>query len=173
VYPKDNIVLIGFMGSGKTTVGKALAKTLHMDFVDTDSYIEAQAGKKIADIFAEDGEAAFRRLETDILVHLRDTVKNTVLATGGGMPLRAQNARLLKEIGRVYYLTAANQVIYDRVKGDTKRPLLQGDNPYDKICELMSQRKSLYEAAADVVIDTNSNDLMEVTRMIRGERRGD
>lgn len=173
VYPKDNIVLIGFMGSGKTTVGKVLAKTLHMDFVDTDSYIEAQAGKKIADIFAEDGEAAFRRLETDILVHLRDTVKNTVLATGGGMPLRAQNARLLKEIGRVYYLTAANQVIYDRVKGDTKRPLLQGDNPYDKICELMSQRKSLYEAAADVVIDTNSNDLMEVTRMIRGERRGD
>ncbi len=159
VYPKDNIVLIGFMGSGKTTFGKACAKKLGMDFLDADEYIVNKAGKSIPQIFAEDGEEAFRQLETEVLMNWRDHLSNTVLATGGGMPLRKENARLLKEIGRVEYLTATTKEIYDRVKGDTNRPLLQCDNPYEKICELMKQRKCLYENAADVVIDTNSNDL--------------
>lgn len=162
VYPKDNIVLIGFMGSGKTTVGKELAKNREMNFVDTDAYIEKQAGMSISDIFAVKGEAYFRKLETDTLIHLRDTMSNTVFSTGGGMPLRMENARLLKEIGTVFYLTAANQVIFERVKGDTKRPLLQSENPYQRICELMKERRPLYESAADVLIDTNSNDLDEV-----------
>ncbi len=159
VYPKDNIVLIGFMGSGKTTFGKACAKKLGMEFLDADEYIVNKAGKSIPQIFAEDGEEAFRQLETEVLMNWRDHLSNTVLATGGGMPLRKENARLLKEIGRVEYLTATTKEIYDRVKGDTNRPLLQCDNPYEKICELMKQRKCLYENAADVVIDTNSNDL--------------
>ncbi len=162
VYKKDNRVLIGFMGSGKTTFGKALAGKLGMHFLDTDTYIEKQAGKSIADIFAEDGEEAFRKLETETLVYLRDHLENTVLATGGGMPLRECNARLLKETGRVFYLTAAPQVIYDRVKDSTDRPLLQGENPYGRICELMKERKSLYEAAADELVDTNSNDMEEI-----------
>lgn len=159
VYPKNNIVLIGFMGSGKTTFGKACAKKLGMDFLDADEYIVKQAGKSIPQIFAEDGEEAFRKLETQVLNHFRDTLYNTVLATGGGMPLREENARLLKEIGRVGYLTASSKEIYDRVKGDTNRPLLQGENPFGKICDLMKYRKPLYEQAADVVIDTGSNDL--------------
>ena len=162
VYPKDNIVLIGFMGSGKTTFGKALAQKLNMSFLDTDAYIEEQAGKPIAKIFEEDGEEYFRRLETEVLIRLRDTVSNTVFSTGGGMPLRNQNARLLKEIGRVYYLTAANQVIYDRVKDDSNRPLLQCENPYERICMLMKERAPLYEKAADVLVDTNSTDIEEV-----------
>ncbi|MDE5862981.1 MAG: shikimate dehydrogenase, partial [Lachnospiraceae bacterium] len=145
VYPKDNVVLIGFMGSGKTTFGKELAKRCSMDFLDTDAYIEEQAGKTIADIFKEDGEEAFRSLETQVLKQLRDSRTNTVFSTGGGMPLRRENARLLKELGRVLYLTAAPQVIYDRVKGDTERPLLQGDNPYEKICSLMKERRPIYE----------------------------
>lgn len=169
VYPKDNIVLIGFMGSGKTTVGVELAKRMNMNFIDTDAYIEEKAGKSITDIFAQDGEEAFRKLETEVLITLRDTVSNTVFSTGGGMPLRAENAGLLKEIGKVFYLTAANQVIYDRVKDNNKRPLLQGENPYGKICELMKQRKPLYEAAADVLVDTNSNDLEEVIQAIQNE----
>lgn len=169
VYPKDNIVLIGFMGSGKTTVGVELAKRMNKNFVDTDAYIEEQAGKVITEIFAQDGEEAFRKLEAEVLVTLRDTVSNTVFSTGGGMPLRAENARLLKEIGKVFYLTAANQVIYDRVKDNTARPLLQGENPYGKICELMKQRKPLYEAAADILVDTNSNDLDEVIEKIQSE----
>ncbi len=162
VYKKDNRVLIGFMGSGKTTFGKALAGKLGMHFLDTDTYIEKQAGKSIADIFAEDGEEAFRKLETETLVYLRDHLENTVLATGGGMPLRECNARLLKETGRVFYLTAAPQVIYDRIKDSTDRPLLQGENPYGRICELMKERKSRYEAAADELVDTNSNDMEEI-----------
>lgn len=167
VYPKDNIVFIGFMGSGKTTVGRELAKRLKMNFLDTDAYIEECAGKSISDIFAEDGEEAFRKLETEVLEHLRDTVTNTVFSTGGGMPLRKENARLLKEIGKVYYLMAANSVIFDRVKKNTDRPLLQGDNPFDRICELMKQRRPLYEMAADVWIDTNSNDLEEVIEVVK------
>lgn len=159
VYVKDNLVLIGYMGSGKTTFGKACAEKLGMNFLDADEYIVEQAGKTIPEIFAEDGEEAFRQLETQVLMHLRDTLSNTVLATGGGMPLRKENARLLKEIGCVEYLTATSKEIFERVKGDTNRPLLQCENPYEKICEMMKQRKPLYEKAADVVIDTNSNDL--------------
>lgn len=169
VYPKDNIVLIGFMGSGKTTVGIELAKRRNMNFIDTDAYIEKNAGKSITEIFAQDGEEAFRKLETEVLMNLRDTVSNTVFSTGGGMPLRVENARLLKEIGKVFYLTAANQVIYDRVKEDSQRPLLQGENPYGKICELMKQRTPLYEMAADVLVDTNSNDLVDVIQRIQKE----
>ena len=173
VYPKDNLVLIGFMGSGKTTIGKELAKRLHMDFLDTDDYIEKQAGKSIASIFAEEGEEAFRLMETEALGKLRDTLSNTVLSTGGGMPLRAENAGLLKEIGTVYYLTAAEQVLYDRLKGNSDRPLLQEADPYKKICELMKQRKPLYLAAADILIDTNSNDMEEVIEdIMREQQRG-
>lgn len=170
VYSKDNIVLIGFMGSGKTTVGRELAKHLGMNFVDTDAYIEEYAGKSISDIFAENGEEAFRKLETQVLENLRDNAANTVFSTGGGMPLRKENARLLKEIGNVYYLTAAAPVIYERIKDNTDRPLLQGDNPFGRICELMKQRKPLYEAASDVWIDTNSNDLEEVIEAIKADR---
>ena len=169
VYPKDNYVLIGFMGSGKTTFGKALAKHCGMDFLDTDEYIEQQAGKSIAQIFQEDGEEAFRQIETETLVRLRDSLHNTVVATGGGMPLRKENARLLKEIGRVNYLTATSREIYDRVKGDTKRPLLQTENPYERIRNMMQERKPKYEAACDRVIDTNSNDIEEIMEAILKE----
>lgn len=168
VYPKDNYVLIGFMGSGKTTFGKALAAHCGMDFLDTDDYIEQRAGKTIAQIFAEDGEEAFRQIESDTLMQLRDSLHNTVVATGGGMPLRKENVRLLKEIGTVNYLTATCKEIYDRVKDDTKRPLLQTEDPYAKICQMMKERKPKYEAACDKVIDTNSNDIGEIIGAIVG-----
>lgn len=167
VYPKDNIVLIGFMGSGKTTFGKALAKRLDMGFLDTDEYIEKQAGMSISDIFKEKGEAYFRQLEHDTLIYLREHVSNTVFATGGGMPLSKENARLLKEIGYVCYLTAASVVIYERVKDNTSRPLLQGDDPFGRICNLMKERQPLYEAACDAMVDTNSNDLEEIIHRLR------
>ncbi|MBQ9983728.1 MAG: shikimate dehydrogenase [Lachnospiraceae bacterium] len=159
VYKKDNIVLVGFMGSGKTTFGKACAKSLSMEFLDADEYIVKRAGKSIPKIFEEDGEEAFRTLETQILQEFSKNLCNTVLATGGGMPLRKENARLLREIGRVGYLTATPKEIYERVKEDTNRPLLQGENPFGKICDMMKQRKPIYEQVADVIIDTNSNDM--------------
>lgn len=162
VYEKNNLVLIGFMGSGKTTFGKACAERLHMNFLDADEYIVEYAGKSIPEIFAQDGEKVFRKMETEVLQYLRDTLSNTVLATGGGMPLLKENAGLLKEIGMVGYLTATPKEIYHRVKGDENRPLLQGENPYKTICDLMKQREPLYEQAADVVIDTNSNDIERI-----------
>ncbi|MDO5156101.1 MAG: shikimate kinase [Eubacteriales bacterium] len=170
VYQKDNIVLIGFMGSGKTTIGQELAKRLHMQFLDTDAYIEEKAGKSIPAIFEEDGEEYFRKLETSVLEELRDGLHNTIVSTGGGMPLRKQNANLLKEIGKVFYLTAANQVIFDRVKGGTNRPLLKCENPYEKVCALMKERRPLYENAADYLVDTNCNDIDEVCSEIINKR---
>lgn len=172
VYKKDNIVLIGYMGSGKTTFGKAFAKKEGMEFLDADEYIVEKAGKSIPEIFEEDGEEAFRNLETEILMEFRDQLSNTVLATGGGMPLRKENARLLKEIGRVGYLTATPQETYERVKGDTNRPLLQGERPYETICEMMKKRKPLYQNVADVMIDTNSNDLDEIIMDMKKQLKG-
>ncbi len=159
VYVKNNVVLIGYMGSGKTTFGTALAKETGMDFLDADEYIVSKTGKSIPDIFAEDGEEAFRKIETEILCDLNKTLSNTVLATGGGMPLRKENANLLREIGTVLYLMASPKEIYDRVKGDTNRPLLQCDNPYVKICHMMKERHTVYMQCADDVVDTNCNDL--------------
>lgn len=167
VYPKDNLVLIGFMGSGKTTIGKEYAKRNQMNFLDTDAYIEKKAGKKISEIFKEDGEEYFRQLETSVLEELKNELNHTVVSTGGGMPLRRQNANRLKEIGKVCYLSAANQVIFERIKDNKNRPLLQCDNPYEKICKLMSERKPIYEKAADYCIDTNSNDINEVCNEIK------
>ncbi|MBQ8086514.1 MAG: AAA family ATPase [Lachnospiraceae bacterium] len=167
VYPKDNIVLIGFMGSGKSTVGKALAKSLNMDFLDTDEYIEEKAGMTISDIFEKKGEEEFRRIETETLCELKESLANTIISTGGGMPLRSENARLLKETGKVFYLSASAGIIYDRVKDDTKRPLLMVDDPYGKICSMMKERKPLYEKACDYVIDTNSNDIDEIIEKIQ------
>ncbi len=159
VYPKNNIVLVGYMGSGKTTFGTALAKELGMEFVDADAYIVSKTGKSIPDIFAQDGEESFRKIETDILKEFNETLSNTILATGGGMPLRKENSRLLKEIGTVLYLMASPKEIYDRVKGDTNRPLLQCDNPYQKICDMIKQRHPIYARCADEIVDTNCNDL--------------
>lgn len=158
VYPKDNIVLIGFMGSGKTTFGKAIAEKLSMKFFDTDEYIEQRENMTIKEIFATKGEEGFRQIETDVLRELANTLEGCVVSTGGGMPLRIENARLLKEIGKVIYLNVATQVIYERVKEDGKRPLLQVEDPYDRICEMMTERKPLYERACDVIFDANCND---------------
>ncbi len=159
VYHKNNIVLVGYMGSGKTTFGTALAKELGMEFVDADAYIVSKIGKSIPDIFAEDGEEAFRRIETDILKDFNETLSNTVFATGGGMPLRKENARLLRELGNVLYLMASPREIYERVKGDKNRPLLQCENPYEKICDMMKERHTIYAQCADDIVDTNCNDL--------------
>lgn len=165
VYP--NTVLIGFMGSGKSTAGRRLSEECGMDFIDTDSYIEERAGKSISRIFAEDGEDAFRKIETETLRYLKDNVYNTVLATGGGMPLRKENGELLGEIGRIYYLSAREGTIYNRVKNNTSRPLLQCEDPYGKICELMKQRSPVYKNVCDRVIETDGVSIDDVVENIR------
>ncbi|MBO5160371.1 MAG: shikimate kinase [Lachnospiraceae bacterium] len=150
-----NIVLMGFMGAGKTTVGKRLAKALSCEFIDTDERIEKEQGRKISDIFAEDGEQAFRDMETDLLKRLQDSKDTFVLSIGGGMPVREENRALLRKIGTVVYLKTSKDEIIRRVSGDTKRPLLQGGALEEKVTSLMNAREHIYMETAhrEVVTD--------------------
>ncbi|MBE5943564.1 MAG: shikimate kinase [Lachnospiraceae bacterium] len=172
--PNNNIVLIGFMGSGKSTVGKYIAKEhpsniagdKTYNFIDTDEYIVQTQGMPITEIFATKGEEYFRELETKTLKYFKDNCKDTVFSTGGGMPLRTENAHVLKEIGVVVYLRATADTIYGRVKDDTGRPLLQVDDPYERICELLTEREAKYMAAADKIVDTDGKSLEDIVNYI-------
>ena len=162
-----NIVLVGFMGSGKSTVSKNLASNLCCTRLDTDFLIEKSMECSISSIFSEKGEEYFRNLETKTLRNInKDNDDRIVLATGGGIVLRAENRRLLKKIGMVVYLKASPESIYKRVSGNASRPLLQVDDPMKKIKDLMQQREALYELAADIVIDTDGKTQSQVAEEI-------
>lgn len=150
-----NIILIGFMGCGKTTLGIKLSYRLRRSMEDTDKLIEKKEGRTISDIFQTDGEAYFRTLETACLKRMIRTTNHKIISTGGGLPLKEENRALLKELGTVVYLRATAETIYERVKHDKSRPLLQGENPQEKIRTLMAKRSALYEQAADVIIDVD------------------
>lgn len=166
VHMKDNIVLIGFMGSGKTTIGTKLARALEYQFLDTDAYIEEEYGNSIKNIFATAGEAKFRSMETQTLNKLKETLHGHVISTGGGMPMLEENAKLLKELGHVIFLKTSKEVIYERLKGDLTRPLLQGDQPLRKIEELLNLRTPVYEAAADHVVVTDEGSFYQIIKEI-------
>lgn len=151
-----NIILIGFMACGKSSVGRRLSQALNMEFLDTDELIEEKEGITVSKIFAERGEAAFRAMETECLKDLLD--KETlpfVLSVGGGLPIREENRRLLSQIGTVVYLKVSAETVFMRVRNDTRRPLLQTPNPRGRIMDLMSARKQFYEDAADVVLEAD------------------
>lgn len=155
-----NIVLIGFMGSGKSAVGRALAGRLRWRHRDTDTEIECEAGCTIADLFLAEGEAAFRQRETATLVRLLSeiTCEQTILSTGGGTPLHPENAALLKRMGTVIWLQASPEAILARVGPNlVSRPLLAAyhDNPQARIERLLTARAPLYAAAADLVVNTS------------------
>lgn len=136
-------MLTGFMGSGKTTVGRLLAHRLDYEFVDTDAWIVAQNGRSIADIFAEDGEAAFRDMEHEAARHFAQR-SGLVIATGGRLMLDAENAALLGENGRVFCLTAPVEEILARLKGDERRPLLHAPDPAARVRFLLERRVQGY-----------------------------
>ena len=161
------IVLIGFMGAGKTTVGKALAKTLCCEFIDTDEMIEKEQGRKIANIFAEDGETAFRDMETELLRCLKERKEDFVLSVGGGMPIREENRELLCEIGRVIYLETSKKEIIRRVSGDGNRPLLQGGALEEKVTALMKARAYIYQEIADEIFYTDGKTVADIVQIIR------
>lgn len=155
----NNICLIGYMGSGKTTVGRLLADVLSYDFEDTDNMIVEREGRPISDIFAKDGEPYFRRLETDLLNDLYNNGLNgTVLSTGGGLPVDKKNRPILKKIGKVIYLRARAESLYMRLKEDKGRPLLETDDKLKKIREMLAVRGPIYEETADIIIDTDHID---------------
>lgn len=169
----NNIILIGFMGSGKTTFGKWLKRNKDYSFCDTDQYIEKQQKRKIKQIFAEDGEMAFRDMETEALKELKGLLDDSVISVGGGLPVREENRRLLKELGTVVYLRTSVQVLVKRLKSDKDRPLLAGGNLKEKIEGLMSEREALYMDAADVVIDTDELSFEEMFTIIKGAKKNE
>ncbi len=149
---RDNVILIGFMGSGKSTTGISLSYKLQRTLADTDKMIERQEGRSISEIFAEEGEACFREKETELLEKLKSGSGGQIFSVGGGTPLREENRRLLKELGTVIYLEVSPETVWTRLKGDTTRPLLQGDDPMRKIRTLLEEREELYRDAADIII---------------------
>lgn len=152
--PRENIVLIGFMGSGKSSVGRLIASTLNERFVDTDHMIVQKNGAEIAEIFRTRGEAFFRDQER-LALELLQQSDRLVIATGGGIVTREENIPLLRELGFVVWLTAREEIIFDRVSRNSKRPLLQTTNPRETISDLLAQRNPLYEAAAQFRFDTS------------------
>lgn len=149
-----NIILIGFMGAGKTTIGQRLAKRLQMDFLDTDQQIEKEQHCTINQIFRDKGEAQFRQMETKLLSQLLGC-ENTVISVGGGLPVQTENHDLLKKLGISVYLKASKETLIERLKGSTSRPLLQGGELEHKITDLMEKRESIYEKVADSIIRTD------------------
>lgn len=163
-----NIVLMGFMGAGKSTIGRKLAKTLNCEFIDTDEQIEKEQGRKISDIFAVDGEKAFRDMETELLKCLQDSEKNFVLSIGGGMPVREENRGLLRNLGTVVYLKTSKGEIIRRVSGDTNRPLLQGGALEEKVTNLMNAREQIYIDTAHVEVVTDEKSPEELVEILKG-----
>ena len=156
-----NIVLIGFMGAGKTTVSDYLSTMFDMDIIEMDQEITDREEMSISDIFATYGEEYFRDLETNLLVELQDR-KNVIISCGGGTALRENNVAEMKKNGRVVLLTASPETIYERVKDSDDRPVLKGRKNVDGIAELMEQRREKYEAAADIVVQTDHKTVLQV-----------
>lgn len=156
-----NIVLIGFMGAGKSTVSEYLSTLFAMKYVEMDQVIAKREQMSIPDIFETYGEEYFRNRETELLIELQSE-RNVVISCGGGAAMRERNVAEMKKNGRVVLLTASPEVIYGRVKDTEDRPVLKGRKNVEGISELMEQRRGKYEAAADIVIRTDRKSVLEI-----------
>lgn len=173
-----NLYLIGMMGSGKTTIGQRLAKQLNYRFLDTDAVVEEVAGRSINDIFATDGEAAFRQLETQVLAELAAYTRLTI-ATGGGIVLQRENWSYLHH-GVIVWLDVPVDHLYTRLQRDTSRPLLRDANPQEKLRQLLQERQALYrQADVHVAIAPHSSPeqvtnqvINEITKAIQSSKDG-
>ena len=152
----NNIFLIGLMGAGKTTIGRQIANELSLEFFDSDHEIENRTGVTITHIFDIEGEAGFRKRETNVLNDLTEK-KGIVLATGGGAILKPENRQFLMSRGTTIYLYADIDTLFERTSKDRNRPLLQTENPKTKLEELFEIRDPLYRETADIIIDTGKD----------------
>ena len=159
-----NLALIGFMGTGKTSVGRLVADALHFEFLDTDELIEKFTGRSITEIFKKDGEAAFRALEKKVVEELATKTK-TVIATGGGLPTNLENIAKLKTTALVVCLWASEEKIWERVRHQSHRPLLHDAEPRKKIHDLLAVRGPFYRQA-DVLVNTDLRSPREVAQQI-------
>ena len=164
----NNIILIGFMGSGKSSVGRYMEESEGFALIDTDEYIEKQQNDSINNIFANKGEEYFRNLETECIKELIAlNTDMTVISVGGGLPMRGENQKLLKELGIIVYLRATVDTLVSRLMGDTTRPLLKGGDLRQKITELFEKRETTYEGITDIVIDTDNYSPKEIYNIIK------
>ena len=174
VKKRPNIVLVGFMGTGKTSIGRRISSQLRMRYVDTDEIVERNSRRRISDIFAEDGESAFRELESEAVRNV-SKLHNHVISTGGGVVLREANMTELKRNGVVFCLTATPEEIYRRVGHQTHRPLLQAPDPLTKIQSMLTERHPYYAEVSDHMISTTGRSfgeiIMHIKRMFRKSTR--
>lgn len=162
--PLRNIVLVGFMGSGKSTLGKVLHKRISYRLIDTDQIIEERAGKSVSDIFRSEGEDGFRLLETELLSDmLANQCNHHIISTGGGMVLRAENRALLRQLGFVVWLSCSAEETYHRTARTNSRPLLQCDDPMAVITKMLNERSPLYDEAAHLKISTSGLEFNEIS----------
>ena len=150
---RSNIFLVGMMGAGKTTVGRALAQRMKREFVDTDRVLVERTGVAVATVFEIEGEEGFRKRESAVLQEVCEQ-DGRVIATGGGIVLAAENRRVMRECGTVVYLRARLESLWERTRHDTSRPLLATPNPKARLAELLTQREPLYREVAHVIVDS-------------------
>lgn len=155
-----NIYLVGFMGTGKSTVGKALAKVLNKEFKDLDELIEERENRKIVEIFEQFGEQYFREVETAVVREISEK-ENLVIATGGGVVVNEENFSLLKKSGTLITLVASPEAIYERIKDSIERPLLNVENPLDTIKRMLFER-AYYYIKSDFIVDTTEREIDDI-----------
>lgn len=163
---KHNIILIGFMGAGKTSVGQKLAARMGTTLIDTDQIIESQEKMSISRLFETRGEEVFRSLETEVLKKLLVEAENQVISVGGGLPLKEENRVLLRELGLVCYLQVKPETVVKRLAGDTVRPLLQGENVSQRVETLLNSREPVYLEAAHETVRVDDQTLDEIAEEI-------
>lgn len=161
----NNVVLVGLMGAGKSTVGRELASYLGFSFIDTDDELERRMGVTIPVIFDVEGENGFRLRETKVIADMPDQ-KNSVISTGGGVVLKSENREYLKRAGKIVYLSASADVLYDRTKNSKKRPLLQKTDIKKTIEQLLTEREELYRNVADITIESGKWSPKEMAKKI-------
>ena len=159
---KNNIVLIGFMGCGKTTFGKWISRHYPYKFVDTDDCIVRAQKRTINDIFKMNGEDYFRNLETETVKELLKQEDGKVISVGGGLPVKEENRALLRELGTVVYLNTSKRELVRRLRNDKNRPLLAGGDIEKKVDTLMEQRRLIYEETAHLILSTDEKNFTEM-----------
>ena len=165
-----SIFLIGFMGAGKSTIARALQRELGFPLIEMDERIVKEQGMSINDIFAQYGEDHFRDIESQLIVDIGKE-EPSIVSCGGGVVVRPQNTQNMKEIGRIVFLKATPETIYERVKNSTDRPILNGHMNVEYIAELMEKRRALYEAAADITSQTDGKTREQICEEIIGKMR--